>query len=228
MSAVWRRSAVLRFPASSRSHTLTRRGLGLLFLPAAGRKSTLPAICILKRGALARLVDSHTPTQAYTYALLHHVPSRRPFLSFPTQTHTVFHFTRLGCRTLSITERVSWRSDERSCLMSQLSEDRPGTPARESEIQPLRWEMQCGPQKELYYYCPVRPLCVWVLAGAGVKVLEADALHDSSRPLSQAIDCEREAAPKHSFLRPLIVSRYCSVSLFPLSGLLKVLFLLRY
>lgn len=88
-------------------------------------------------GSFSGLTHSNTGVQ-YTYALLRHVPSRRPFLSFPTQTHTVFHFTRLGCRTLSIRERVSWRSDERSCLMSQLSEDRPGTPARESEIQPLR------------------------------------------------------------------------------------------
>ncbi len=39
----------------------------------------------------------------------------------------------------------------------------------------------------------------WVLAGAGVKVLEADALHDSSHPLSQAIDCECDATPKTLF-----------------------------
>lgn len=57
-----------------------------------------------------------------------------------------------------------------------------------------------------------------------MKVLEADALHDSSRPLSQAIDCECEATPKRSFLRPLIVSRYCSVCLFFLLELLKVFF----
>ncbi len=79
------------------------------------------------------------------------------------------------------------------------------------------WKKQCC-------YRPVRPLGVWVLAGAGVKVLEADALHDSSRPLSQAIDCECEAAPKRSFLRPLIVSRYCSLCLFFLLELLKVFF----
>lgn len=140
-----------------------------------------------------------------------------------------FHTPRMpfdACREPGA--RVSWPGDERSCLMSQLSEDRPGTSARGSEIQPLWWEMQCGPEKEQCYYCPVRPLGVWVLAGVGVKVLEAGALHDSSRPLSQAIDCECEAAPKRSFLRPLIVSRYCSVCFFFLSELLKVLFLQPY
>lgn len=142
--AVWRRSAVLRFPTSSRSHTLTRRGLGLPFLPAAGRKLTLSAICILKKRALALLADTHTRTLADTYALLQHVPSHRhlqsvsvlPYLntcSFP------FHTPRMpfdACREPGA--RVSWHADERSCLMSQLSEDRPGTSAQESEIQPLR------------------------------------------------------------------------------------------
>lgn len=134
MSAVWRRSAVLRFPTSSRSHTLTRRGLGLPFLPAVGRKLTLSAICILKRRALARLVLEHRRTRMH-FCANRFCPSHMQFsISHASDAHSE---PRLHL-VLSITERVSWHSDERSCLMSQLSEDRPGTSARESEIQPLR------------------------------------------------------------------------------------------
>lgn len=179
-------------------------------------------------------MDTHTRTQADTYALLQDVPSHRHFQSVSVLPYFntcsfPFHTPQMPFdANCELGVRVSWHGNERSCLMSQLSEDRPGTSARESEIQPLWWETQCGPEKEQCYYCPVRPLGVWVLAGVGVKVLEADALHDSSRPLSQAIDCECEAAPKRSFLRPLIVSRYCSVCFFFLSELLKVLFLQPY
>lgn len=93
---------------------------------------------IKKRRALA------TRTQTDTYALLRLVPSRRRLQSVSV-LHCLdtcrfpFHTPRMpsdaNCEPGA---RVSWHADERSCLMSQLSEDRPGTSARESEIQPLR------------------------------------------------------------------------------------------